>query len=204
MLDLNAALHECPGIAILRGVEPQDVLEVAEVIIEAGFRVVEVPLNSPSPLESISLLADRFSSRALVGAGTVLAPESVDDVVAAGGQIILSPNMRMDVIERTVQKGLFSVPGVATPTEAFAAIGAGAHMLKLFPCEMIRPAAVKAMRAVLPKEVLLLAVGGVSSANLSDYLMAGADAAGFGSSLYHTSFDLKTICQKSKELRKAM
>ena len=155
---------ECPLVAIIRGVTPDEAEAIGEAIYEGGIRIIEVPLNSPEPLKSIERLAKRMGDRALVGAGTVLDTRQVADVKAAGGQLIVSPNTNTDVIAASAQAGLVSCPGFFTPSEAFAAIEAGAHALKLFPAEAATPAFVKAQRAVLPKDLPILVVGGVKPA----------------------------------------
>lgn len=179
---LNAALERCPLVAILRGVRPDEVEAIADAIVEAGFTMVEVPLNSPDPLDSIARLAKRYGPEVLVGAGTVLSTADVAGVRAAGGRLIVSPNVDAAVIGASA--GLVSLPGFFTPTEAFAALAAGATGLKLFPAEGASPAFLKAQGAVLPKHVPLLAVGGVTPANLGEWFAAGAKGAGLGSALY--------------------
>ena len=174
----------CPLVAIIRGVTPGEVEAVGDALYEAGIRIIEVPLNSPEPLKSIALLAKRFADRALVGAGTVLTTAQVQDVKDAGGQLIVSPNTNTDVIAAAVAAGLVSSPGYFTPSEAFAALAAGAHALKLFPAEAATPAMVKAQRAVLPKDVPLLVVGGVKADGLRPWLQAGANGFGLGSGVY--------------------
>jgi 2-dehydro-3-deoxyphosphogalactonate aldolase len=174
----------CPLIAIIRGVTPDDAEAVGEALVEAGIRIIEVPLNSPDPLESIRRLAKRFGRDALIGAGTVLRVEQVAQVADAGGGIIVSPNANTAVIAAAAQAGLVSAPGYFTPTEAFAALEAGAHVLKIFPAEAAPPAVVKAQRAVLPKDVPLVAVGGVTPDKMADYFAAGADGFGLGGALY--------------------
>lgn len=174
----------CPLVAIIRGVTPAEAEAVGDAIFEAGIRIIEVPLNSPEPLKSIELLARRFGGRALVGAGTVLAERQVAEVKSAGGQLIVSPNTNPGVIAATAAAGLVSCPGYFTPSEAFAAIAAGAHALKLFPAEAATPAVVKAQRAVLPREIRLLVVGGVKPELMSAWIEAGADGFGLGSGLF--------------------
>jgi 2-dehydro-3-deoxyphosphogalactonate aldolase len=174
----------CPLIAIIRGVEPEEVEAIGDVLVEAGIRIIEVPLNSPRPLDSISRLARRLEGKALVGAGTVLRIEEVADVEAAGGGIIVSPSTNTKVIEATLRAGLVSAPGYFTPSEAFTALEAGAQVLKLFPAEAAPPAVVKAQRAVLPRSVPLVVVGGVSPDKMAAYRAAGADGFGLGSGLY--------------------
>lgn len=174
----------CPLVAIIRGVTPVEAEAVGEAIFEAGIRIIEVPLNSPEPLKSIELLSKRLGDQALIGAGTVLERRQVDDVKSAGGRLIVSPNTNPDVIAATAAAGLVSCPGYFTPSEAFAAIAAGAHALKLFPAEASTPAVLKAQRAVLPRDVPILVVGGVKPELLSAWREAGADGFGLGSGLF--------------------
>jgi 2-dehydro-3-deoxyphosphogalactonate aldolase len=182
--DFLAHLDAVPVVAILRGVTPAEIEGVAEAIIAAGVTLIEVPLNSPDPFKSIELMAQRFAGRAIIGAGTVLSVANVQRCKDAGSQIIVSPNMRADVIAASVAAGMLSAPGCLTPTEAFAALDAGAHAMKLFPGEMVSPAAVKAMRAVLPKTATVLVVGGVTVDNAAAFRAAGADGFGVGGSIY--------------------
>jgi 2-dehydro-3-deoxyphosphogalactonate aldolase len=178
------AIAAMPLVAILRGVTPDEVVSVAQAIFDAGVRIIEVPLNSPDPFASIARLAAHFGDRAIVGAGTVLSTEDVARCKAADAQIIVSPNMNPEVIRATVAAGMISAPGCLTPTEAFAALEAGAHAVKLFPGELISAAAVKAMRAVLPKEAIVLVVGGVSANMIQNYRDAGANGFGIGGGIY--------------------
>jgi 2-dehydro-3-deoxyphosphogalactonate aldolase len=180
----KAYLNECPLVAIIRGVKPDEAEAIGSAIFAAGIRIIEVPLNSPEPLESIRKLAEVLGDRALIGAGTVLDPADVGRVAAVGGQIIVSPNVHVPVIEASVAAGMVSAPGYFTPSEAFDALRAGAHCLKLFPSEAASPAVVKAQRAVLPKDLPLLVVGGVRADNMLPYLEAGATGFGLGSGLY--------------------
>lgn len=180
----DSAFARCPLVAILRGVRPDEVEAIAEELIEAGFTLIEVPMNSPEPLDSIARLARRFSGRAVIGAGTVLTPTAVEQVEGAGGTMIISPNANPDVIRLSAEKGLVSLPGIATPTEAFAALDAGATALKLFPAEAASPAVLAAMLAVLPRGMRLLPVGGITSDTLSPWIKAGAAGFGLGSALY--------------------
>jgi 2-dehydro-3-deoxyphosphogalactonate aldolase len=182
--ELKQRLAECPLVAIIRGVTPGEAEAIGEAIFAAGIRIIEVPLNSPDPLASIEGLAARFGDRALIGAGTVLDPADVARVARAGGRIIVSPNTFPPVIEATAAAGLVSLPGFFTPSEAFAALRAGATGLKLFPAEGAAPAVVKALRAVVPGEVPLLVVGGVGPGTMPPWLEAGADGFGLGSGLY--------------------
>ena len=183
-MDFAEAIAAMPIVAILRGVKPDEVVAVAQAIFDAGVRAIEVPLNSPEPFISIANLATHFADRAIVGAGTVLTVEDVARCKAAGAQIIVSPNMNPDVIRATVAAGMISAPGCLTPTEAFAALEAGAYAIKLFPGELISAAAVKAMRAVLPKQAIVLVVGGVSADLISQYRQAGANGFGIGGGIY--------------------
>ena len=179
----NAHMDALPLVAILRGLKPEEALEVGQVVVNAGFHILEVPLNSPDPLRSIQILAEAFPN-ALVGAGTVTTAQQVRDIKATGGQLIISPHLDDNVVCEAVNLGLISMPGVATPTEAFRAIALGANGLKLFPAEMISPSVVKSMRAVLPGHVRLIPVGGIGARNMADYRQCGASGFGIGSALY--------------------
>lgn len=174
----------CPLVAIIRGVTPDEAEAVGEALYEAGIRIIEVPLNSPDPLNSIERLAKSLGECTLVGAGTVLETRQVAEVKAAGGQLIVSPNTNTDVIAASVAAGLASCPGYFTPSEAFTALAAGAHALKLFPAEAATPAVVKAQRAVLPKDVPLLVVGSVKPDMMARWLEAGANGFGLGSGVF--------------------
>jgi 2-dehydro-3-deoxyphosphogalactonate aldolase len=180
----RAHLAACPIVAILRGLTPAEADDIGAALVEAGIRIIEVPLNSPDPLASIERLARRFGDIATIGAGTVLDVPAVRSVRDAGGRIIVSPNSNIDVIVAAAAAGLVSAPGYFTPTEAFAALRAGAHALKLFPAEAASPAVLKAQRAVLPKDLAVLAVGGVTPENIATWRAAGADGFGIGSALY--------------------
>ena len=175
---------EMPLVAILRGVTPDQAVAIGRVLVESGFRLVEVPLNSPEPIESIRRLAADLGDRATVGGGTVLTPGDVAEVAAAGGSLVVSPTMIPAVIAATRAAGMLSGPGVATPTEAFAAIEAGADFLKLFPAEQIGPGVLKAWRAVLPGNMPLVPVGGITPESMAPYVAAGAAGFGLGSALY--------------------
>lgn len=173
-----------PLVAILRGIGPADALAVMEALIEAGIGLIEVPLNSPDPLASIKAMAVATNGRARIGAGTVLSGADVHAVKAAGGQIVVSPNCDEAVIKATKAVGLDSYPGVFTATEALKAIAAGADALKFFPGDLLGPKGIKAIATILPKEIPLLAVGGVGATNMGDYLKAGVTGFGIGTSLY--------------------
>ena len=178
------ALARCPLVAILRGIQPGEAAEVGAALISVGFSLIEVPLNSPDPLVSIAQLRETCGSSAMIGAGTVLTEEEVAAVAEAGGQIVISPNANTDVIAAAKHLDLVSVPGIATPTEAFAALDAGADALKLFPAENLSPAFLRAIRAVLPAYIPVLPVGGIGTDNMAVYVAAGAQGFGIGSSLY--------------------
>jgi 2-dehydro-3-deoxyphosphogalactonate aldolase len=177
-------LEPLPLIAILRGLRPEEAVAVGTAIADAGFRILEVPLNSPRPLESIRLLADALGDRCLIGAGTVLSVEAVTDVADAGGKLIVMPHADTRVIAAAKSAGLFCVPGVSTPTEAFAALHAGADALKAFPAELVTPPVLRAWRAIVPPEVPLLPVGGIEPEGMAVYRRAGAAGFGIGSALY--------------------
>jgi 2-dehydro-3-deoxyphosphogalactonate aldolase len=196
--DFDAAFARCPLIAILRGVRPGEVVAVGEVLFDAGFRVIEVPLNSPEPLESIARLATAFAGRAVIGAGTVLRAADVAAVRTAGGTMIVSPNTNVEVIAATKKSGLVSLPGIATPSEAFAALEAGATALKLFPAEGASPAVLKAIRAVLPAAVRVLPVGGITPGNMAPWLDAGAAGFGIGSALYSPGIAVDEIARRAR------
>ena len=178
------AFAACPLVAILRGITPTEVDAVGDALVDAGFTLIEIPLNSPSPFDSIARLAARLGERAMVGAGTVLDVEQVGQVAASGGTLIVSPNSDTQVIRAAVAAGLVSLPGYFTPTEAFASLAAGAHGLKLFPADATPPAVLKAHRAVLPRQLPILAVGGIAVDNMADWIAAGANGFGVGSNLF--------------------
>jgi 2-dehydro-3-deoxyphosphogalactonate aldolase len=191
-------LSQCPLIAIIRGVTPDEAEMIGEALFSAGIRIIEVPLNSPDPIERIRRLSRALGERALIGAGTVLEPRQVAEVAGAGGRLIVAPNVHKPVIEATVAAGLVSAPGYFTPSEAFDALRAGAHCLKLFPAEAASPAVVKAQRAVIPKAVPLLIVGGVRPANMQGYLDAGADGFGLGSGVYRPGQTAGEVATQAK------
>ena len=195
--DFEAAFGALPLVAILRGMRPDEALGIGAALVEGGFRLIEVPLNSPEPLRSIEALARAFPE-AVVGAGTVLTPNDARAVHAAGGRMVVAPNFDAAVVAETVRLGVVALPGVATPSEAFAALVAGATALKLFPAEMIPPAAVKALRAVLPASTRLLPVGGIALDNIDAYRRAGADGFGIGSSLYQPGVDAGEVRRRAQ------
>jgi 2-dehydro-3-deoxyphosphogalactonate aldolase len=197
---LEDALEVCGIVAILRGVTPDEVVEVSHALYEAGIRVVEVPLNSPEPFSSIEKLSRTFAGKMIVGAGTVLTVQDVNVLKASGGQISVSPDCNETVIARAVELNMVPLPGVFTPTEAFAAIRAGATHLKLFPAEAASPAVVKAWKAVLPKHIKIYAVGGVTPDNMSDWLLAGASGFGIGSSIYKPGMTVAAVQEVAGKL----
>jgi 2-dehydro-3-deoxyphosphogalactonate aldolase len=188
----HAALTRAPLVAILRGLTPGEAAAVGDAITESGFSLLEVPLNSPDPLVSIELMRQRFP-QALVGAGTVLTAQQVRDVQAVGGELIVSPNFNAEVVAEAARLGMVCLPGVITPTEAFAALAAGATGLKLFPAELASPAVVKALLAVLPKGTPLMPVGGITPYNMGDWRAAGAAGFGIGSALYKPGKDAAEV-----------
>lgn len=180
----DAAFASCPLIAILRGVRPDEVVAIGKELVAAGFTLIEVPMNSPDPLDSVARLAEAVGDRAMIGAGTVLTVEHVAAMRDAGGRMVISPNTNLDVIRASAAAGLVSLPGIATPSEALAALDAGATALKLFPAEAASPVVLKAMRAILPKEVRVLPVGGIVPEGMAPWREAGAAGFGLGSALY--------------------
>ena len=189
-----------PIISILRGVHPSEAVAIAGVILAAGIDKIEVPLNSPSPLESISAIAKAYGDRALIGAGTVLTVAQVQQVRAAGGQLVVSPNCDPAVIAATIAAGMQSWPGVFTPSEAFAALQAGATGLKLFPGDMAGPKGLKAMRAILPTGTQVYAVGGAGPENFAEWVAASADGFGLGSAIYKPGDTPETVTAKAQAI----
>ncbi len=183
-MKLLTAFNKLPLIAILRGITPDEVLAIGQVLIENNFTCIEVPLNSPQPLDSIARLARSFGEDAIIGAGTVIHPEQVAQVQKVGGKLIVMPHADIDVIQTAKRAGMYCVPGFTTTTEAFSALKAGADALKLFPAEAVTPAILKSLKAVLPKDVAILPVGGITPDTMLDYYRAGAAGFGLGSALY--------------------
>lgn len=197
-------LTPVPLIAILRGIEPEQVLDVAEALVDAGFRIIEVPLNSPKPFSSIEKLSKRFGNDVLIGAGTVLKPESVDEMVTAGGRLVVMPHADARVVQAARAKGLYTVPGFATPTEAFSMLDAGADALKLFPAEAASPQVLKAMRAILPAATAIIPVGGITPDSIDGYWKAGANGFGLGSALYKAGMSAAQVSENAVRFRKSV
>lgn len=198
------AFPDCPLVAILRGILPEESIAVGEALVDAGFRLLEVPLNSPNAFESIRLLAKAFRGKALVGAGTVLSLDEVREVKYEGGTLIVSPDCKPGVIRASKSAGLISIPGYFTVTEAFAAISCGADALKLFPAAGATPAMLKAQRAVLPSEIPILPVGGVSPDVLGDWIKAGASGFGLGSNLYKAGKSVEDVRRDAQKYIQAL
>jgi 2-dehydro-3-deoxyphosphogalactonate aldolase len=190
-------------VAILRGVTPEEVVALGEVLVEEGFAAVEVPLNSPDPFTSVRRLADAIGERCAVGAGTVLTVDDVARSRAAGARMVVAPNSDPAVVTAAVEHGLRPYPGAATPTEAFAAVAAGARSIKMFPSDAVGIAGMKAWRAVLPADVELLPVGGVDETNLAAWAAAGAGGAGLGSCLYRPGDGPEVVRERARALRRA-
>ena len=199
-MQLNDALNACGIIAILRGVKTDEVVAVGDALYTAGVRIVEVPLNSPDPFNSIAKLAKAFAGRMVVGAGTVLSVQDVNLLKDSGGTISVSPDCNPETIARAIAVGLDPLPGVFTPTEAFEAIRAGSQHLKLFPAEAASPNTVKAWRAVLPKHIQVHAVGGVTPSNMAEWLACGVSGFGIGSSLYKPGMSLSAVSESAATL----
>lgn len=202
-MTLDEALSASPAVGIIRGVTPKEAVPIADALFRAGVRGVEVPLNSPDPFDSISAIASEFKGRMAVGAGTVLTAAKVEQVAAAGGTLIVTPNTNPAVISRAVALGLCPVPGFATPTEAFTAIDAGARHLKLFPAATFGPGHLKQMKAVIPASVVVWAVGGVGADQFEDWWAAGARAFGLGSELYKAGQSPEDTYKKALKVVKA-
>jgi 2-dehydro-3-deoxyphosphogalactonate aldolase len=203
MNPLREHLAGLPLVAILRGVEPDAAVAMGQALTAAGLRAIEVPLNSPQPLHSIRALAEAFGERALIGAGTVLDPADVARIAAAGGRLIVMPHADHAVIRAAKAQGLLCVPGVATPSEAFGALAAGADALKLFPAEALPPGVVKAWRTVLPGDVWLLPVGGITPDAMAAYLAAGANGFGLGSALYQPGLSAAAVGARAERFAAA-
>ena len=193
------AVSECGLIAILRGIKSDEVIAIGQALFDAGIRIAEIPLNSPDPFTSIAKMSAHFQDKLIVGAGTVLSIQDVNQLKAHNGQISVSPDCNEAVIKRAIEVGLLPLPGVFTPTEAFAAIRAGATHLKLFPAEAASPVTVKAWRAVLPKHVNLYAVGGVTPGNMQNWIDSGVAGFGIGSNIYKQGLTAQGVAKNAKE-----
>ncbi len=203
-MGLTDWLRRCPLIAILRGVEPEQAEAIGAVLEAAGIAIIEVPLNSPEPIESIRRLAARFGERLLIGAGTVMTPAQVSDIADAGGQLIVTPHAAAEVVRAAKARGILACPGFFTPTEAFAMLAAGADALKLFPAEAASPAVLRGIRAVLPSGTAVLPVGGIDVGNLKPWLEAGAAGFGIGSSIYRPGDSAEVVGAKAARLLAAI
>ena len=199
-MDLNGWLQRCPIIAILRGVKPEEAESICAALEEAGVAIVEVPLNSPRPLESISILSRLFGDRMLIGAGTLTDPKQVAEVAAAGSRIIITPHADTAIVRAAKTAGLFAAPGFFNPTEAFALLHSGADAIKLFPSDVLGIPMLKALQAVLPKTANIIPVGGISAANIGEWMAAGAGGVGAGSSIYKSGDDAAVVYAKAKAL----
>tara|TARA_Y100000991_G_scaffold93803_1_gene70753 strand:- start:1205 stop:1846 length:642 start_codon:yes stop_codon:yes gene_type:complete len=199
-----SAIEKHPLVAILRGIKPTEVVDVAEILIEKDFKIIEIPLNSPDPIRSIELLTHYFENHAIIGAGTVLDEASIRSIAEAGAKLVVMPNGNGIVVKAAKDRGLIAIPGIATPSEAFAMIEAGADALKLFPAEGIPPSVLKAMKAVLPSTVPILPVGGITPEKMNDYLKAGAIGFGLGSALYKPGMTLRDIRKNAEAFNQAL
>ena len=192
-------LDRLPLVAILRGVTPDEVVDVSCALVDAGFAIVEVPLNSPHPLESIARLHAKFGDEILIGAGTVLSPAQVKEIAAAGGRLIVMPHGDAEVVRAAKGAGLACIPGIATPTEGFAALANGADALKLFPAELLTPAVLKSMRAVFPSTARFLPVGGITPDSMASYVAAGAAGFGLGGALYRRGDEPSRVAANARD-----
>jgi 2-dehydro-3-deoxyphosphogalactonate aldolase len=203
-MDVKAWLERCPLVAILRGVRPSEVESIGHALDRARIHIVEVPLNSPDPMESIAILARTFGSRILVGAGTVMKPSQVEQVADAGGKLIVTPHADTTIVRAAKHAGLYAFPGFFNPTEAFALLEAGADAIKLFPAEVLGPPMLKALLAVLPRSAVVIPVGGVDSAQVAPWMGAGALGLGVGSSIYKPGDTAAVVEEKAKSLMAAV
>jgi 2-dehydro-3-deoxyphosphogalactonate aldolase len=204
MSSFSDTFREMPVIAILRGIASHSCVSVAEVLYRAGIRIIEVPLNSPDPYTSIRLLAQHLGSDCVIGAGTVLTTTEVQQAHEAGAQLVVSPNVDAEVIRQAFDLGIDAIPGIATATEAFLAIHAGATKLKLFPAATYGPAHLKALKAVVPPKVGVIAVGGVGASDVQSWIDAGAAGFGFGSELFKPTYSISEIAQRAGEIVAAL
>lgn len=203
-MDLNMWLQRCPLVAILRGVQPGEAESICSALEQAGIGIVEVPLNSPKPFETISILSRSFGSRMLIGAGTLTMPSQVREVADAGGRLIVTPHADTAIVRAAKAADLIAIPGFFNPTEAFALLQAGADAIKLFPSEVLGPPMLKALRAVLPKEAIVIPVGGVGPEQIAPWMAAGAGGFGIGSAIYKPGDDARTVSAKAQALMAAV
>jgi len=203
-LDVKAWLERCPLVAILRGVQPAEVESIGFALERAGVCIIEVPLNSPSPFESIAILSRKFGHRILIGAGTLTKPSQVGEVAAAGGRFIVTPHADLAIVRTSKDAGLLAFPGFFNPTEAFALLEAGADAIKLFPAEVLGPPMLKALRAVLPRSAIVIPVGGVDAKQVAPWMAAGALGLGVGSSIYKPGDDARIVEAKAQALLEAV
>jgi 2-dehydro-3-deoxyphosphogalactonate aldolase len=203
-LDLRLWLERCPLVAILRGVQPAEAESICSALERAGISIVEIPLNSPNPHESISILSRSFGKRMLIGAGTLTEPSQVGGVAAAGGRLIVTPHADTAIVRAAKAAGLFALPGFFNPTEAFALLEAGADAIKLFPAEVLGPPMLKALRAVLPQPAIVIPVGGVGAEQIAPWMAAGALGLGVGAAVYKPGYDARTVEAKAQALMAAV
>jgi 2-dehydro-3-deoxyphosphogalactonate aldolase len=203
-LEVKAWLERCPLVAILRGIQPAEAESIGFALERAGVSILEVPLNSPSPFESIAILSRKFGHRLLIGAGTLTKPTQVAEVAAAGGRLIVTPHADLAIVRTAKDAGLFAFPGFFNPTEAFALLEAGADAIKLFPAEVLGPPMLKALRAVLPKSAIVIPVGGVDAKQVGPWMAAGALGLGVGTSIYKPGDDARIVEAKAQALMEAV
>ena len=203
-MDVKAWLERCPLVAILRGIQPAEAESIGFALERAGVCILEVPLNSPSPFESIAILSRKFGHRLLIGAGTLTKPTQVAEVAAAGGRLIVTPHADLAIVRTAKDAGLFAFPGFFNPTEAFALLEAGADAIKLFPAEVLGPPMLKALRAVLPKSAIVIPVGGVDAKQVGPWMAAGALGLGVGTSIYKPGDDARIVEAKAQALMEAV
>ena len=203
-MDVKAWLERCPLVAILRGIQPAEAESIGFALERAGVSILEVPLNSPSPFESIAILSRKFGHRLLIGAGTLTKPTQVAEVAAAGGRLIVTPHANLAIVRTAKDAGLFAFPGFFNPTEAFALLEAGADAIKLFPAEVLGPPMLKALRAVLPKSAIVIPVGGVDAKQVGPWMAAGALGLGVGTSIYKPGDDARIVEAKAQALMEAV
>jgi 2-dehydro-3-deoxyphosphogalactonate aldolase len=203
-MDVKGWLDRCPLVAILRGVKPSEVESIGYALERAGIAIVEVPLNSPDPFESIAILSRTFGDRMMIGAGTLTKPSQVAELAAAGGRLVVTPHADTSIVRAAKEAGMIAFPGFFNPTEAFALLGAGADGIKLFPAEVLGPAMLKAMLAVLPKSTIVIPVGGIDVSNVASWMAAGALGLGIGSSIYKPGDDAAVVEKKARALMAAV